>query len=456
MKFGSPLALTFAAAGLVWLSSSPAHAYTINTTEVGKPIRWAVDAVRLQVDPEFEAFLADGEARSALTMSFDAWRGLPRVPDLLIQPGKPESLGHHDGRTTNGVYLLRDWPYEASKLAVTIVTYEMDTGRLLDSDIVVNGQARFALLDEPVQPGAAEYDLAGVLAHEAGHVLGLGESDSGQDATMWPYAKPDDTDKRTLAADDEDGAIDSYLSAPPSAASGCGPSTVGGRASGRHGLALGVWMLALVVWLRLGRGRRARASVALCTACALSLGFDAFDDAEGTEPPAEEAAVTALERLMREGTRDDRARLERIASRGDAELARRARYALGIIAARPSAAHVSASLPEAAQRITRLRGTSRELAVGRAQRVATIEESGRLFTEYRVQLASGRSTSLRVAGGIKNGIGQRVIDAEPPPADDQEVVIAEQADGSRRWAYHQRGLVFGGELGEGAAIEGAL
>src|SRR5262249_30419512 len=214
---------------------------------------------------EFERYLGPGESYAALAMGFDAWRGLPRVPDMVIRPGAPTSVGHHDGGPTNAIYLLRDWPYEAAKLAVTIVTYEMDTGRLLDADIVVNGKANFELLDEPAPPGKLSYDLAAVLTHEAGHVLGLGESNAGQDATMWPYAKPDGTDRRTLAEDEEAGAIDSYQSAPPPAASGCGSNTIGGRASSRHGIVLGLWMLAALSVARVSRrrGRRTAAAVSV-------------------------------------------------------------------------------------------------------------------------------------------------------------------------------------------------
>src|SRR5262245_3991259 len=138
-----------ALAGLLSFASG-AHAYTINTTELGKRIRWSVDSVSLQMDAEYEGYLDPGDSFAALEMGFEAWRGLPRVPDLIVRSGRPAGLGHHDGHPTNGIYLLRDWPYEKEKLAVTIVTYEMDTGRLLDADIVVNGQAAFALLDEPM------------------------------------------------------------------------------------------------------------------------------------------------------------------------------------------------------------------------------------------------------------------------------------------------------------------
>jgi len=53
-----------------------------------------------------------------------------------------------------------------------------------------------------------------------------------------------------------------------------------------------------------------------------------------------------------------------------------------------------------------------------------------------------------VVGGSKDGIGQRVLDAELPPADDQDVVVAAQPDGTQRWAFDADGRLLGikGEL----------
>jgi hypothetical protein len=436
-------------AGLV----SPVHAYTINTTETGKRIRWATDTVTLRMDPEFESFLRPGESYAALAMGFDAWRGLPRVPDMTIQPGLPVSLGNHTGHPTNGIYLLRDWPYEAAKLAVTIVTYEMDTGRLLDADIVVNGQAKFALLTEPAKPGMDSYDLAGVLTHEAGHVLGLGESAEGPDATMWPYAKPDDTEKRTLANDDEDGVTSSYASAPPAAASGCGPSTVVGRATGRGGLTLALWLLAVLPMLRVSRRHR-RQAVAVLTLGVVGLLFG-FEQ-QGAQPTAGEQRVAAVEALLSNGTRDDRSSMEALATDADPEVAHRAQFALGRLLARAGKARLDAKSVAGATRLHALLGTGKQMWVGKAKQTATLNSNGLLFTEYHVATLAGQDATLRVAGGIDGNIAQRVLDAEPPPADDQEVVVVPQADGSQHWAYHQAGVLFGGHLGDGPALDGAL
>jgi hypothetical protein len=453
MKHGSSLALPVFLAGLLQWVPSSAHAYTINTTEVGKRIRWSVDTVHLQIASEFETFLEPGQAHSALAMGVDAWRGLPRVPDLLIESGAPESLGHHDGRSTNGVYLLRDWPYEATKLAVTVVTYEMDTGRLLDADIVVNGKANFALLSEPVMPGSNSYDLAGVLTHEAGHVLGLGESNEGEDATMWPYARPDDTEKRTLASDDEDGVIESYLSSPPVAANGCGSNSVGGRTSGRGGVIVTLWVVAMVLMFRMANDQRRRvAVVAGCALCTLTVGFD--DTPADSE--SSESKILLTERLALSGTRADRANLELLASDSDNEVARRAQFALGRALARPAVMRLSANTASSKARLNHLFGTSAQRHVGRTAIVGTVEHSGLLFTEYQVRTSTGERVALRVAGGSRDGIAQRVIDVEPPPAADQEVIVAPQADGTQRWAYHQNGVLFGGDLGDDAPIDDAI
>lgn len=452
MKYRGSVALPVLLAGLVLGLSAPAHAYTINTTEVGKRIRWSVDSVQMQMDPEFEKFLGPGDGYASLAMGFEAWRGLPRVPDLIIRPGTPETLGHHDGHQTNGIYLLRDWPYEAAKLAVTIVTYEMDTGRLLDADIVVNGKAAFAVLDEPVQAGKSEYDLPAVLTHEAGHVLGLGESNAGQDATMWPYARPDDIDKRTLAEDDEDGVIESYQSAPPPAAGGCGPNTVGGRASSRGGIALSLWMLAVIPMLRVSRRHKRQAAAgALAVLCLLFVGFDR----PSARSQSQNEHLLRVDQLTQSGTRDDLAALEALQSQDDLEIARRASVAQGQLLARPGSLRISAGSVEGSHRLAQLMGSGKSLVVGRATRTATLSQNGLFFTEYHVTTPAG-DTVLRVAGGSRDGVAQRVMDAEPPPADGQEVAVVPQADGTQRWAYHQHGVMFGGHLGEGPAIEGAL
>jgi hypothetical protein len=453
MKFS--IAACFAAVlGCFLGAGSTAHAYTINTTELGKQIRWSVDSVSLQMDSEYESWLNPGDSFAAIEMGFEAWRGLPRVPDLVIRPGHPATLGHHDGHPTNGIYLLRDWPYEKEKLAVTIVTYEMDTGRLLDADIVVNGGARFSLLPEPMTGTSNDYDIAAVLAHETGHVLGLGESQADPAATMWPYARPGETSKRSLFDDDEDGVISSYATTPPEASNACGSLTIAGRAHAHSRFALGLWALAVCPFV-MGRSRRRRRAVfgfATLFLIAMLFGFGEPETAQG--PSAQRLA--AVEALLRDGTRDDLSALAQLSTDDSSEVARRAQFASTVLSARAPKQRLEARSVTGSAKLTALMGTGSKLLVGRAVRQDTLNENGLFYTQYSVQGADGQSTTLRVAGGVRDGIGQRVIDAEAPPADAQQVAVVEQADGTQHWAYHQAGLLFGGHLGDGAAISGAL
>jgi Matrixin len=451
----SSITACFAAVlGCFFGAGSTAHAYTINTTELGKQIRWSVDSVSLQMDSEYEGWLDPGDSFAALEMGFEAWRGLPRVPDLVIRPGRPATVGHHDGRPTNGIYLLRDWPYEKEKLAVTIVTYEMDTGRLLDADIVVNGGARFALLPDPMTGTSNDYDIAAVLAHETGHVLGLGESNADPNATMWPYARPGDVSKRSLFDDDEDGVIESYKTAPPPASGACGSLTIAGRAHAHSRGALGLWALAICPFV-LGRSRRRRRvmfGLASLLLIAMLFGFGEPETAQG--PTAQRLA--AVDALMRDGTRDDREALAQLSTDDSSEVARRAQIALSVVSARAPKQRIEARSVIGSRRMSSLLGTGSKLLVGKAIRSDVVDENGLFYTHYEVRAADGQTTKLRVAGGARDGIGQRVIDAEQPPADAQEVAVVQQADGTQRWAYHQAGLLFGGHLGDGAAIAGAL
>src|SRR5262245_50133352 len=128
-----------------------ARAYGLNRSESGEPLRWSVDTVGFRLSSGLADAMPNGEAFAATTMAFEAWRGLPRVPDLMLVSGEPAAMGHHEGGPTNGVYLVRDWQSAPDQLAITVVTYSKSTGRVLDADILVNANADIQLLDEGEQ-----------------------------------------------------------------------------------------------------------------------------------------------------------------------------------------------------------------------------------------------------------------------------------------------------------------
>jgi hypothetical protein len=130
------------------------------------------------------------------------------------------------GGNTNLIVFRDDvWPYEnqAHTLALTTVTYNLDTGEIYDADLEVNStdQVNLTISDSDVG-----YDLLSVLTHEAGHMLGLAHSPQ-ETATMHFEALPGETQLRDLDPDDVEGICVTY---PPGRAGSCDTTP-------RHGFA---------------------------------------------------------------------------------------------------------------------------------------------------------------------------------------------------------------------------
>jgi hypothetical protein len=107
------------------------------------------------------------------------------------------------------VWMFRDhdWPYpgENNTLALTTITFDPPTGRILDADVEINSfKVELTVsTDHPVD------DLQSIATHEAGHFLGLGHS-LAKGATMNASYNPRTTDFRTLSADDVAGICAIY------------------------------------------------------------------------------------------------------------------------------------------------------------------------------------------------------------------------------------------------------
>jgi Matrixin len=105
------------------------------------------------------------------------------------------------------------WPHNDpnNTLALTTVTYGIDSGEIYDADIEVNTAQHTITAQEPPPNGA--YDLQAILTHEAGHFFGMAHA---TDTTPIMYAqyKPGAI---TLTDDDVTGICTIY---PPMAKSG--------------------------------------------------------------------------------------------------------------------------------------------------------------------------------------------------------------------------------------------
>jgi MYXO-CTERM domain-containing protein len=118
------------------------------------------------------------------------------------------------------VILFQDtqWHYKGvdNTLAKTTVTFDGETGEILDADIEIN----HAYNELTVSDSAVVFDLQSVLTHEIGHFIGLDHSPD-PDATMFAGYDEGSTSLRTLEADDVAAACAAY---PPTRSGKCEPT----------------------------------------------------------------------------------------------------------------------------------------------------------------------------------------------------------------------------------------
>lgn len=130
--------------------------------------------------------------------------------------------------------VMRDdaWPYEGqgNTLALTTVTYGLNTGDIFDADLEINATSQVHLTLGDV---GVDYDLQSIVTHEAGHMLGIAHSRIAG-ATMGIEYVPGDTSLRSLEADDVAALCEAY---PPAAAEACDPTPRRGYAPACEGAA---------------------------------------------------------------------------------------------------------------------------------------------------------------------------------------------------------------------------
>lgn len=118
------------------------------------------------------------------------------------------------------------WRHQRGALAITTVTFNSQTGRILDADVEFNGvpnggtEYEFAVCTQGGLDCLSKNDIQNTLTHELGHVLGLDHPPT-PEATMYASAPPGELTKRTLFTDDANGICAIY---PPGAeATPCTP-----------------------------------------------------------------------------------------------------------------------------------------------------------------------------------------------------------------------------------------
>jgi hypothetical protein len=203
-------ASTFALLLLLGAASRPAAAFSLLHTEQGKTVRWyapEIPWVLQGVVPGVE----DGDFESAMKASFQSWNDVPGTGWVLHWNGRIEGAQvGYDRAEPNGnnnlvtVY-ASEWLDPPTVGALTVTSYLVDTGQILDADIKINATTIEWGLGDP-----GRLDIQNALTHEVGHLLGLGHSATVVAATMFPVTSPGETEKRSLHPDDVAGVLALY------------------------------------------------------------------------------------------------------------------------------------------------------------------------------------------------------------------------------------------------------
>jgi hypothetical protein len=184
---------------IVAASSQPAMAYVL----LSPRRRWATTPVTVRVYNVGNSTITDGDGGvTAVVGAIRVWGIISSssTSSAAVRGTAPATIMLN----TNGGICT------GSCLAATLTGYYVtQTGddRIYDADIYTHTAYQYYSSRE--SGCSNEYDIDGIMAHEVGHVIGIGHSNvSG--ATMYPSVSACNTGNRTLASDDIAARDDLY------------------------------------------------------------------------------------------------------------------------------------------------------------------------------------------------------------------------------------------------------
>jgi hypothetical protein len=280
-------------------ATGDAEAYAIKKTSRGELVHWDERSVNYTIHPSVDSAVA--QATKATMQAMGSWSGTVGAPELGTIPLDESSPTKPGFDQKNGVFYMKDGYGPAGRaLAITVLTYDNGSGKILDADVIFNGTYSFEVLRAPdAQDVAAEkvttthpsntdslehdadiaidrshdtvYDLHHVIAHELGHSLGMNDEMGRKDALMYRYSAPNDASIRQPGSDDIAGLAELYSTKLDAHGNGCGSATVAPKNpsnSASHAAMFATFGLLLFLVLRARSDRRARLAFVVAAASA--------------------------------------------------------------------------------------------------------------------------------------------------------------------------------------------
>lgn len=197
----------------------------------GSPLSWGMPHVTYSIQQDATQSVPFEAMREAAREAFDAWMSAdcggapPRIEVTEADPAACSRYEYNQKRGNANVLFFVDqgWDTDPAQLALTVVSYDVNTGEIYDADTAFNTDHWDFTTDGSSGAGV---DLLSVLTHEMGHFLGLAHSPLEEATMRSSYTPPDVVDLRTLSADDRAGICAVY---PP------GPIADGCDGTPRHG-----------------------------------------------------------------------------------------------------------------------------------------------------------------------------------------------------------------------------
>jgi hypothetical protein len=183
------------------------------------PVWWKNACVGYDLQKDASMRVSFADATQAMADAFAAWTtaSCPGTPSIAVRDLGPvactEASFTLDGTNQNVVVFHDDvWPHSRGNgpsptIALTTVSFNRDTGEILDADIEINTADHIIEVTTTLSPGV--YDLESVLTHEAGHFLGLAHSPSRQ-SVMYYEDEGGSARHRTITDDDLAGICAIY------------------------------------------------------------------------------------------------------------------------------------------------------------------------------------------------------------------------------------------------------